>query len=197
MLFRSAAGQQLSRGQLQYSFDNGKTWNPYTLPVDGQGTYVQSSGTLWRFLDGSTDTSSPNTFSAHYKLADGSIVSADNTVVADNAPGGLAGENQTMFSTSQAGAVVDQLSPIDTGSMTGGRWVIDSQSNPGLFSIAYNPATDTSARLVIADAGQLPATGLSAAVTVHYYDRYQLDANGNPKAGDGVARVLKIGRAHV
>ncbi|MGO4476567.1 DUF4214 domain-containing protein [Massilia sp. 2TAF26] len=186
----SAAGQQLSRGQLQYSYDNGKTWNPYTLPVDGQGSYVQASGTLWRFLDGSTDTTSSNTFSAHYKLADGSVVSSDNTVIVDNAPGGLTGENDTMFSTMQAGAVVDQLSPIDTGSPTGGRWVIDSQSTPGLFSIAYNPATDSSARLVIADAAQLPATGLSATVTVHYYDRYQLDANGNPKAGEGVASIL-------
>jgi len=186
----SAAGQQLSRGQLQYSFDNGKTWNLYTLPVDGQGSYVQASGTLWRFLDGSSDTTSANTFSAHYKLADGSVVSSANTVIVDNPPAGLTGENNTMFSTSQAGAVVDQLSPIDTGSLTGGRWVIDSQSNPGLFSIAYDPATDTSARLVIADAGQLPATGLSAAVTVHYYDRYQLDANGNPKAGDGVTSIL-------
>lgn len=186
----SAAGQQLSRGQLQYSYDNGKTWNPYTLPVDGQGSYVQASGTVWRFLDGSTNTTLPNTFSAHYKLADGSVVSSDNTVIVDNAPAGLTGENDTMFSTMQAGAVVDQLSPIDTGSPTGGRWVIDSQSTPGLFSIAYNPATDTSARLVIADAGQLPATGLSATVTVHYYDRYQLDANGNPKAGEGVASIL-------
>lgn len=186
----SATGQQLSRGKLQYSFDNGKTWNVYTLPVDGQGSYVQATGTLWRFLDGSSDTSSPNTFSAHYKLADGSVVSSDNTVIVDNAPAGLTGENNTMFSTMQAGAVVDQLSSIDTGSMTGGRWVIDSQSQPGLFSIAYDPATDTSARLVIADASQLPTTGLSAAVTVHYYDRYQLDTSGKPIAGQGVTSTL-------
>jgi Domain of unknown function (DUF4214) len=186
----SAAGQQLSRGQLQYSFDNGKTWNTYTLPVDGQGSYVQAAGTLWRFLDGSSDSVTPNTFSAHYKLADGSVVSSDNTVIVDNPPAGLAGEHDTMFSTMQAGAVVDELSAIDTGSMTGGRWVIDSQSQPGLFSIAYDPATDTSAHLVIADASQLPSVGLSAAVTVHYYDRYQLDTNGNPIAGQGVADTL-------
>jgi hypothetical protein len=186
----SSLGQQLTRGELQYSFDNGRTWNAYAVPVDGQGAYVPAAGTLWRFLDRSADTATPNTFSAHYKLADGSVVSADNTVIPDNPPASLSGENDTMFSTLQAGAVVDLLSPVDTGALTGGRWVIDSQSEPGLFSIAYNPATDTAARLVIADAGKLPLTGLSAAVTVHYYDRAQLDTNGNPIAGQGVTRTL-------
>jgi len=187
----SAAGQQFARGQLQYSFDNGKTWNAYSVPVDGQGAYVQATGTLWRYLDAATgDASTPNTFGAHYRLADGSVVSQDNTVIVDNPPASLTGENDTMFSTLQAGAVVDQLSPVDSGSPTDGRWVIDSQSQPGLFSIAYNPATDTSARLVVADAGKLPPLGLSAAVTIHYYDRYQLDTNGNPIAGQGVTRTL-------
>ena len=186
----SALGQPLARGQLQYSFDNGKTWIAYALPVDGQGAYVQASGTLWRFLDRSSDVSTPNTFSAHYKLADGSVASQDTTVIVDNPPSSLAGENDTLFSTLQAGAVADLLSPVDSGSMTGGRWVIDSQSQPGLFSIAYTPATDSAARLVVADAAQLPGLGLSAAVTVHYYDRYQLDTNGNPIAGQGVTRTL-------
>jgi hypothetical protein len=187
----SAGGQDLSRGQLQYSFDNGKTWLGYTLPVDGQGAYVQATGTLWRFLDRSgSDYTTMNTFSAHYKLADGSVVSSDNTVIVDNPPSSLTGENDTMFSTLQAGAVVDLLSPVDSGSMTGGRWVIDSQSQPGLFAISYNPAVDTSARLVIADPGQLPVTGVGAAVNIHYYDRYTLDTNGNPIAGQGVTRTL-------
>jgi hypothetical protein len=186
----SALGQQLTRGQLQYSVDNGKTWNGYTAPIDGQGAYVQAAGTVWRFLDRSSDSSTPNTFSVHYKLADGSVVTVENTVIVDNSPAGLSGENDTMFSTLQPGAVVDLLSPVDSGSPTGGRWVIDSQSQPGLFSIAYDPASDTSARLVIANAGQLPVNGMSAAVTVHYYDRYQLDTNGNPIAGQGVARTM-------
>jgi len=186
----TALGQQLTRGQLQYSFDNGRTWNTYAAPVDGQGSYIQAAGTVWRFLDRSADGSNPNTFGVHYQLADGSVVTADNTVIIDNPPSSLAGENGTMFSTLQAGAVVDLLSPVDSGSPLGGRWVIDSQSAPGLFSIAYNPATDTAARLVIADAAQLPANGGSAAVSIHYYDRYQVDTNGNPIAGQGVTRTM-------
>lgn len=186
----TALGQQLTRGQLQYSFDKGQTWNTYTAPVDGQGSTIQAAGTVWRFLDRSSDGSTPNTFGVHYQLADGSVVTADNTVIVDNPPSSLAGENDAMFSTLQAGAVVDLLTPVDSGSPLGGRWVIDSQSAPGLFSIAYNPATDTSARLVIADAAQLPGNGGSAAVTIHYYDRYQVDSNGNPVAGQGVARTM-------
>jgi hypothetical protein len=187
----SAAGEQLARGQMQYSFDNGRTWNAYTMPVDGQGGYIQASGSLWRFQDlTGSDGSTPNTFSVHYQLADGSVVSSDNSVIPDLAPVGLTGENDTMFSTLQAGAVVDLLTPVDTGMPTGGRWAIDSQSQSGLFSIAYNPAIDTSARLVIADASKLPVDGLSATVTIHYYERFQLDTNGNPIAGQGVSRTL-------
>ena len=186
----TALGQQLTRGQMQYSFDSGKTWNAYAAPSDAQGSYIQASGTVWRFLDRSSDGSTTNTFGVHYKLADGSVVTTDNTVIVDNPPSSLSGENNTMFSTLQAGAVVDLLSPVDSGAPTGGRWAIDSQSSPGLFSIAYNPASDTSARLVVADASQLPTNGLSAAVTVHYYDRYQVDTNGNPIAGQGVTRTM-------
>jgi hypothetical protein len=187
----SAAGEQLARGQMQYSLDNGRTWTAYTMPVDGQGSYVQASGTLWRFQDlTGSDGSTPNTFSVHYRLADGSVVSGDNAVIPDLAPVGLTGENDTMFATLQAGAVVDLLTPVDTGMPTGGRWTIDSQSQAGLFAIAYDPATESSARLVIANPGQLPVSGLSAAVTIHYYEHFQLDTNGNPIAGQGVSRTL-------
>lgn len=186
----TALGQQLTRGLLQYSYDSGKTWNAYAAPVDGQGSYIQAAGTVWRFLDRSEDSANPNTFGVHYKLADGSVLTADNTVIVDNPPASLSGENTTMFSTLQDGAVVDLLSPVDSGAPTGGRWVIDSQSTPGLFAIAYDPAADTAARLVIADAGQLPTYGQSAAVTVHYYDRYQVDTSGNPIAGQGVTRTM-------
>ena len=58
-------------------------------------------------------------------------------------------------------------------------------SLPGLPGAARPPRV-----LVIADAAQLPANGLSAAVTIHYYDRYQVDGNGNPVAGQGVTRTM-------
>jgi hypothetical protein len=186
----SALGQGFSRGDLQYSTDNGKSWTNYALPLDGQGAYVAVAATLWRFQDRlGNDWNSLDSFNAHYRLADGSIVTEQNTVVPDNQPVGLTGSYDTLFSTMASGDVVDVLAPLDNGSLTGGRWVIDSQSQPGLFAIAYDPNVDTSGRLVIADPALLPASG-GVAATIHYYDRYQVDAAGKPLPNTGVTRTL-------
>ncbi len=186
----SSLGQAFARGDMQYSQDYGRTWLAYTMPVDGQGAYVATAGTLWRFQDRlAGDGTTPDTFGVHYKLADGSVVTAEDTVFPDSQPVGIVGGG-IVFTTAHAGDIVDVVAGIDTGDLTGGRWVIESQSQPGLFGISYNSAVDTAARLVVADASQLPAGGLSAAVTVHYYDRYQVDANGNPLPNTGVTQVL-------
>ena len=195
----SSLGQAASRGDLQYSLDAGKTWSNYALPVDGQGAYVAASGalgatlspTLWRFQDRQPgDSVTPDSFDVHYRLADGSIATVENTVVVDNQPVGLTGSYDILFTTMQAGDVADVLLPVDTGALTGGRWVIDSQSQPGLFAVAYDRAVDTSGRLVIANAALLPASGGAASATLHYYDRYQVDAGGNPLPNTGVTRTL-------
>jgi hypothetical protein len=186
-----APGQAASRGDLQYSADNGKTWTTYMLPADGQGAWVAAGGALWRFQDrAGGDSTTPDSFNAHYQLLDGSVATALTTVLADSQPVGLTGSYDTLFSTMAAGDVVDLLYGIDTGAQTGGRWVIDSQSVPGLFAISYNPALDAGGKLVVASPSLLPASGQAAAVTVHYYDRYQVDADGNPIASTGVTRTL-------
>jgi hypothetical protein len=191
----SSLGQAASRGGLQYSLDAGKTWSNYALPVDGQGAYVAASGTLgatlWRFQDRQPgDSVTPDSFNVHYRLANGSIATVENTVVVDNQPVGLTGSYDILFTTMQAGDVADVLLPVDTGALSGGRWVIDSQSQPGLFAVAYDRTVDTSGRLVIANAALLPASGGAASATLHYYDRYQVDAAGNPLPNTGVTRTL-------
>lgn len=108
----------------------------------------------------------------------------------DYAPVGIVDDRDVLFTTLRSGDTAATMTAVDTGPLTGGRWFIDAQSHPGLFSVAYNPAVDTSARLVVADAAQLPTAGLTASVTVHYYDRYQIDANGNPLPGRGWAETL-------
>ncbi|WP_312510835.1 DUF4214 domain-containing protein [Massilia sp.] len=107
----------------------------------------------------------------------------------DLAPVGIVDDRDTLFSTLRSGDLAATLSPIDSGLATGGRWVIDAQSRPGLFKIDYDPAVDTSARLLIADASRLQ-TDMPVTVTVHYYDHFQLDANGKPLAGRGIAETL-------
>lgn len=187
----SALGEAFSRGAVQYSTNNGQTWTTYTLPVDAGGAYVTVAGTLFRFQDTlGSDTASPDTFSVHYKLADNSVVTVEDTVLPDSQPVGIVGSNDVVFTTAHAGDVVDTLSPIDTGAASGGRWVIDSQSTPGLFAISYNPATDSVAKVVVANPALLPADGQAASVTVHYYDMYQVGTDGQPAAGTGVTQVL-------
>ena len=110
--------------------------------------------------------------------------------IIDYAPVGIVDDRDTLLTTLKSGAVAANLTAVDTGPLTGGRWVIDSQSTPGLFSIAYNPAVDESARLILNNAALLPAVGTATTVTVHYYDQNQLDAWGNPRAGSGYADTL-------
>ena len=108
----------------------------------------------------------------------------------DYAPVGIIDDRDTLFTTLRNGDVAANLTAIDTGPLTGGRWIIDEQSHPGLFSVAYNPASDTSTRLVVNNAAALPEAGLWATVTMHYYDRTQLDSAGNPRIGLGVQETL-------
>ena len=77
----SSLGQALSRGTMQYSLDHGQTWTNYTAPVDAQGSFVPVANTVWRFLDqNGNDDTTPNTFSAHYQLANGSVVEVDHNL---------------------------------------------------------------------------------------------------------------------
>src|SRR5437764_461045 len=86
----SSLGQSLSRGTMQYSLDHGQTWINYTAPVGGQGSFLPVASTLWRFQDlNGGDGISTNTVSAHYQLANGSVVEVDTTVVLDDQPVGL------------------------------------------------------------------------------------------------------------
>jgi len=113
-----------------------------------------------------------------------------STDTTDYAPVGIIDDRDILLTSLRTGDTAATLTPIDFGVLTSGRWVIDAQSVPGLFSIVYNPATDTSAKLVIANAALLPGAGTPVTVTAHYYDRYQIDYNGNPLPGKGFAETL-------
>jgi hypothetical protein len=113
-----------------------------------------------------------------------------STDTIDYAPVGIIDDRDILLTSLRTGDTAATLTPIDFGVLTSGRWVIDAQSIPGLFTIVYNPATDTSAKLVIANAALLPEPGTPVTVTAHYYDRYQIDYYGNPIPGKGFAETL-------
>jgi hypothetical protein len=149
-----------------------------------------TAGTLWRFVDKLGNAMvSPGSFTMRFKLADNSTVTANAAVVVDNAPVGLVDDRDTMFASLHAGDTVATLAPIDTGAPTGGRWVIEGPSHPGLFALAVDPAGQAPARVVIAAGAVLPGAGDAASISVHYYDRYQVDTNGAPIAGHGVSQT--------
>ncbi|HWJ94330.1 MAG TPA: hypothetical protein VNT33_06365, partial [Telluria sp.] len=183
--FDLGADQQLARGDFQYSLDGGRSWLAYTLSATG---YVAASA-LWRYVDRvSGDTITPGSFTMHWRLADGAVVDSAAAIIIDNPPAGIVDNRETVFATAANGEAVATLAPIDTGSPTGGRWVIDSQSQPGLFSMAMN--ADGTASMVVANSGAMPAAGTGVTVTAHYYDRFQLDSNGVPYPGHGVVETL-------
>lgn len=177
--------QPLARGDFQYSLDGGRSWLAYTLSATG---YVAASA-LWRYVDRvSGDTITPGSFTMHWQLANGAVVDSAAAVIIDNPPAGIVDNRETVFATAASGEAVATLAPIDTGAPSGGRWVIDSQSQPGLFSIAMN--ADGTASLVVANSAAMPAAGTGVTVTAHYYDRFQLDSNGVPYPGHGVVETL-------
>jgi Domain of unknown function (DUF4214) len=185
----SAWSQQVGRGDFQYSVDGGRTWTTYVLQGGSEGAYLPA-GAMWRFADHMPDdAATAGSVTMHWKLADGSIVASSAAVLADEQPVGLVTDGHILLSTLHGGDAVAALAPIDSGAPDGGRWVIEGQSQPGLFSVAVDAATGA-AHLVVADPAAIPPAGQGVTVSVHYYDRYQLDSDGNPIAGTGVADTL-------
>lgn len=182
----SAWDQQVARGDFQYSVDGGASWATYALQTDADGMYLPAT-TLWRFADSlSGDPAAAGSFTMRWKLADGSVVINNAAVISDEQPVGLVADGSVVLSSLHSGDAVATLAPIDTGATSGGRWVIENQSQPGLFSVAVDPSTGA-AHLVVANAAAIPAVGQAVTVDMHYYDRYQLDSYGNPIAGTGVS----------
>lgn len=182
LLLDGSSSQQMARGYFQYSSDGGNTWNNYTLPTNSEGAWLPAN-TLWHFVDQDTaEVMDAGTFTMHWKLADGSVVSSNAAVIPDDQPLGLVNVSGTMLDNLHNGNAVTVLQAIDNGDPLGGTWVIDSQSQPGLFGLSTDPNTGVT-KLVIANAAAMPATGTPATVSLHYYDIYQHDANGNPIGG--------------
>ncbi|MGZ5201494.1 MAG: DUF4214 domain-containing protein [Telluria sp.] len=185
----SGASQQMERGSFQYSVDSGSSWATYTLPTDSDGTWVPASAT-WRFVDtDSAEVLDAGNFTMHWRLADGSVTSSSAAVMADDQPVGLVDASGSMLSTLHNGDTVTVLQAIDSGDPLGGRWVIEGQSQPGLFALSTGASSGVT-KLVVANAAAMPGVDSAASVTVHYYDHYQVDANGNPIANTGVSGTM-------
>jgi hypothetical protein len=191
----------LTRGIFQYSVSGG-AWTNYTasaaaLQYDYQTARVNNANTVWRFLD-----LLPGNSSTADTVAIGWLTSGETTVVTDsvqiipdlaptNITQNLTIPSTNILSTFTQGAAISTLTPVDTGSTTGGYWAIDSQTNANLFSITSNTASGNTANLTIGS-GTMPAAGTPVSVTLRYYDGLQTDGSGNPIGGQGYSKTFNF-----
>ncbi|HEX7653018.1 MAG TPA: tandem-95 repeat protein, partial [Verrucomicrobiae bacterium] len=182
----------LTRGSYQYSSNGGATWTTYLITTNP--TYMAVSGTIWRFVDNApNDTTNGNSLWTAWQLQGfpNSTTSTGTGVIPDNPPTDITISQTNMLNTSPAGKTVATLTPVDTGSTTSGRWVLDSQSVPNLFVLTNDSTTGNTAALNVGASG-LSSVSAPVTVTAHYYDLYQTDTNGNPIAGQGIAKTFTL-----
>lgn len=181
----------LTRGRFETSTDNGATWSTYAHAPVGSTNYTTTAGRLWRFVDTSgADTTTTHSVGIGWMLQGvPSTITSGSSVQPDNPPTDLSTNRTTVFSNAAEGDLLATLTPTDTGSTINGYWVIDSQSVPNLFAIAFTRSTGNTAALK-RGTGVMPAIGQTVTVTVRYCDLYQTDASGDPIAGQGFSKQL-------
>jgi len=179
----------VTRGHFEYSSNGGSTWTTYTLTANP--VYISNTSSIWRFVDTTpADTTNANSFGVSWNLqGPTSSVQTGSSVVPDNPPTDITSDKATIFATAATGANVATLTPVDTGSTLNGYWTLDSQSVPNLFTLSFN-TTNGNTAILKRGTGVIPAVGQTATVSLHYYDLYQTDTNGNPIAGQGFSKTL-------
>lgn len=180
----------LTRGKFQYSTNGGSSWIDYAYPSMGNDNVIPTAGKIWRFLDTlPADFTTNNTVDNKW-IASGVPHESASFIKVDNAPTGINSTgNPFFFSDIAQGTLLANLTPIDTGLLSGGFWAIDSQTVPNLFTISFNSAIGNTATLNLG-AGTMPTAGQTASVTVRYYDLYQTDGSGSPIGGQGFSKTL-------
>jgi hypothetical protein len=177
----------LDRGSFQYSTDSGSNWTTYNM---GDG-FTNVAGTLWRFVDTQTHTNDDHIGFYYYVSGAAAPTGGSGLFIkVDEAPTDVNSSNTAgiLVSDTPDGEVVTTFDPVDTGYSRDGVWVLESQSHAGLFSLQSDTSSNDQASLLL-NTAHLPADGTDVNVTVRYYDIYQLDRNGTPLSGEGVAKT--------
>ena len=184
----------LTRGSYQYSANHGASWT--TFNVTSSPNYMSVAGTIWRFVDATpNDKTTVNTVATAWQLQGfpNSTTSTSTEIIPDNPPTDITinNANISIFNNATTGKTLTTLTPVDTGSTLYGYWAIDSQSVPNLLVLTNDSTTGNTAALNLGT-GLASVTGTSATVTVHYYDMYQTDTNGNPISGQGISKTFNV-----
>lgn len=183
----------LDRGHLEYSSNSGSSWTTYNVTDTSSGDYISTTNTLWRFVDNQTNTTSDKIgFSYNVQGGSGSVGTSGIEFLVDSAPTDITSSNTTglLVSDTPLGLEITTLTPVDTGLTTFGKWVIDSQSNLGLFSLQSDTTSGNTAKLLLNSSLSSLSEGDQVSVVTHYYDAYQTDSSGNPITGEGITKTL-------
>lgn len=185
-------GWFLERGKFQYSTNGGSTWTDYTVNGSSSAVYINTAGTLFRFVDQTPgDTTNSDQIGHGLTLGGGggSVGGSGTTISVDNAPTDITVSTTGLFTDTAVGGTIATATPTDTGLSTGGYWAIDSQSVANLFTLSFDTSVNSTATLKLGT-GTRPAVGQTATVTLRYYDLYQTDSSGNPISGQGFAKTF-------
>ncbi len=183
----------LERGHFEYSSNDGSSWTTYNVTDTSSGDYISTTNTLWRFVDNQTTTTSDKIgFSYNVQGGSGPVGTSGIELLVDSAPTDITSSNTTglLVSDTPFGLEITTLTPVDTGLTTFGKWVIDSQSNLGLFSLQSDTTSGNTAKLLLNSSLSSLLEGEQVSVVTHYYDAYQTDSSGNPITGEGITKTL-------
>ncbi len=173
-------------GTLEYS-SNGTTWTNYTLTnTVGQLLPITDE---FRYTNTSTSTTQTGLGLGVEEVENGQGNYTEFFLNEDLPPTAIVTNSNVVLNDAATGSAVATLYPVDTGDTTGGVWVLDSQSQAGLFSLSDN-TSDGNTATVVYNSGSLPAVGSSATLMATYYDIYQLNSDGTPMSGSGVTQTF-------
>ena len=191
-LDNSGAGlnaETVGTGNVSVTGIGGATMQVLSATLDGNTvTYtVQAPGGFWDGADSNRYQVTVGDKAVQDKAGNAAVVVQEGSYFFVNVPVPNGFHDDALI-VSPSHPFATTLTP-DEYTTGAGVWVLDDQSKPGLFTLQPGQSGNQ-AVLAIADNALLPEAGQTVSVTAHYYGQYQLDTDGQPIEGQGVARTL-------
>jgi hypothetical protein len=178
-----------------FEWNNGSGWHLLHVifkdSVSNGGTDAPKGATI-RYVDtrAGDATTEQGVYSGYgHQGSNPGTATSGGKLAPDTPPTDITPSVTTVAIGTPTGGLVATAYPTDVGAVTGGLWVVESQSVANLFTVS---AADRNALNINLGTGTLPPPGQIATITLRYYDQFQLDSTGAPIVGEGVSRTLSF-----
>lgn len=178
-----------------FEWNNGSGWHLLHVifkdSVSNGGTDAPKGATI-RYVDtrAGDATTEQGVYSGYgHQGPNPGTATSGGKLAPDTPPTDITPSVTTVAIGTPTGGLVATAYPTDVGAVTGGLWVVESQSVANLFTVS---AADRNALNINLGTGVLPPPGQIATITLRYYDQFQLDSSGAPIVGQGVSRTLSF-----